>query len=100
MNASANLYPPYATLTLREKLAQLLWVRVGSNLPPAKTVEQDEERALRQLEQCPVGGLILFNGGTESKRVLERLQAASRIPMLVGSDIERGVGQGDTGPDL
>ena len=45
------------------------------------------------LEECPVGGLLLFNGGVDAKKSLERLQAASSIPLLVGSDIERGVGQ-------
>jgi beta-glucosidase-like glycosyl hydrolase len=40
-----------------------------------------------------VGGLLLFNGGPDTKRVLERLQKRSAIPLLVASDIERGVGQ-------
>ena len=31
--------------------------------------------------------------GRTTKKSLERLQAASSIPLLVGSDIERGVGQ-------
>jgi beta-glucosidase-like glycosyl hydrolase len=79
--------------TLREKIAQLIFVRIGSNLPPVKRVEEDEERVARLLETCPVGGLLLFNGGPDTKRALERLQAASRFPLLVGSDIERGVGQ-------
>jgi beta-glucosidase-like glycosyl hydrolase len=80
-------------MSLREKIAQLVFVRIGSNLPPVRTVEQDEERVLRLLEECPVGGLILFNGGPETKRALTRLQAASNVPLLVGTDAERGVGQ-------
>jgi beta-glucosidase-like glycosyl hydrolase len=62
-------------------------------LPPVKTVDEDEERVLRLLEECPAGGLLLFNGGPDTKQALERLQAASKIPLLVGSDVERGVGQ-------
>ncbi len=93
MSASARNFAFPESMPLREKIGQLIFVRVGSNLPPVKTVEQDEERALRLLEECPVGGLLLFNGGPDTKEVLERLQAASRIPLLVGSDIERGVGQ-------
>ncbi len=81
------------SLTLREKIAQLVFVRIGSNMPPVRTVEQDEERVLRLLEECPIGGLLLFNGGPNTKQSLERLQAASAVPLLVGSDIERGVGQ-------
>ncbi len=82
-----------ASMSLREKVAQLIFVRVGSNMPPVKTVEQDEERALRLLQECPVGGLLLFNGGPDAKQSLAKLQAVSKIPLLVGSDIERGVGQ-------
>jgi beta-glucosidase-like glycosyl hydrolase len=80
-------------MSLREKIGQLIFVRVGSNMPPVKTVEKDEERAVQLLKECPVGGLLLFNGGPDTKRALERLQAASQVPLLVGSDVERGVGQ-------
>lgn len=80
-------------MSLREKISQLVFVRVGSNMPPVRTVEQDEARVAQLLKECPIGGLLLFNGGVDAKKSLERLQAESRIPMLVGSDIERGVGQ-------
>jgi beta-glucosidase-like glycosyl hydrolase len=80
-------------LSLREKVAQLIFVRIGSNLPPVRRVEEDEERVARLLEECPVGGLLLFNGGANAKQAVDRLQAASRVPLLVGSDVERGVGQ-------
>ncbi len=93
MSASASSLSVAPELSLREKISQLVFVRVGSNMPPVRTVEQDEERVLGLLEKCPVGGLLLFNGGLQAKKSLERLQAASSIPMLVGSDIERGVGQ-------
>src|SRR4051794_14408525 len=81
------------SLSLREKISQLVFVRVGSNMPPVRTVEQDEARVALLLKECPIGGLLLFNGGVDAKKSLVRLQAASSIPMLVGSDIERGVGQ-------
>ncbi len=82
-----------AQMSLREKIAQLVFVRIGSNMPPVRIVEQDEERVARLLEECPVGGLLLFNGGAKTREALERLQAASAVPLLVGSDVERGVGQ-------
>lgn len=82
-----------AQLSLREKIAQLVFVRIGSNMPPVRIVEQDEERVARLLEECPVGGLLMFNGGPNAAEAVARLQAASRVPLLVGSDIERGVGQ-------
>lgn len=93
MTASATTLPVLSDLSLREKIAQLIFVRVGSNMPPVRTVEQDEERVHRLIEQCPVGGLLLFNGGLDARNSLARLQGLSPIPMLVGSDIERGVGQ-------
>jgi beta-glucosidase-like glycosyl hydrolase len=79
---------------LRDRLAQLLMVRIGSNLPPVVVVDEDEARMAELLKQCPIGGLLLFNGtksGTPD--ALKRLQAKSRFPLLVASDIERGVGQ-------
>src|SRR5437764_9158282 len=80
-------------MSLREKIAQLILVRIGSNLPPVRIVEQDEGRIARLLEECPVGGLLLCNGGPETKASLARLQAISKVPLLIGSDVERGVGQ-------
>jgi beta-glucosidase-like glycosyl hydrolase len=81
-------------IPLRDKLAQLIVVRIGSNLPPVVTADDDESRIAGLLDRCPVGGLLLFNGrrGTTSA-MLRRLQTRSRYPLLVASDIERGVGQ-------
>lgn len=90
-NALSLGEPPTA---LRDRLAQLMMVRIGSNLPPVVVVDDDEERIGKLLDECPVGGLILFNGtkaGTPA--TLQRLQARSKYPLLVGSDIERGAGQ-------
>jgi beta-glucosidase-like glycosyl hydrolase len=89
--STSNLSSP--PTELRAKLAQLFFVRIGSNLPPIRVVEDDEERVARLLQVCPVGGLLLFNGGPQTKAALDRLQAISPIPLLVGADIERGVGQ-------
>jgi beta-glucosidase-like glycosyl hydrolase len=89
--ASKNL--ALTELSLRDKIAQLIFVRIGSNLPPVRRVEEDVDRVAKLLEQCPIGGLLLFNGGWDTKAALDRLQGLSRIPLLVGSDIERGVGQ-------
>ena len=79
MNDHERVQPPAfdvpPDLSLREKIAQLIFVRIGSNLPPVRRVEEDEERVARLLEECPVGGLLLFNGGPETKASLERLQA-------------------------
>ena len=93
MSAVSTEFNLPANISLREKIAQLVFVRIGSNLPPVRTAEQDEERVAKLLDECPVGGLLLFNGGPEIKQTLERLQKRSTVPLLVAADIERGVGQ-------
>jgi beta-glucosidase-like glycosyl hydrolase len=84
---------PLSHLSLREKIAQLVFVRIGSNLRPPRIVEEDEEQVAKFLQQYPVGGLVLFNGGPRTKETLARLQSMVKTPLLVGSDVERGVGQ-------
>lgn len=79
---------------LRDRIAQLMMVRIGSNLPPVVIVDDDEQRIGKLLDECPVGGLILFNGTKAlTPATLRRLQARSKYPLLVGSDLERGAGQ-------
>ena len=90
---TSDLLRDASTLTLREKLAQLIFVRIGSNLPPIRAAEEDGERVARLLANCPVGGLLLFNGGPLTRESLDRLQRKSSVPLLVAADIERGVGQ-------
>src|SRR3954451_16187315 len=89
----ASSFPSPESMSLRERIAQLIFVRIGSNMPPVCRVGADEERVLRLLDECPLGGLLLFNGGPNAANSLERLQSQSAVPLLVGSDIERGVGQ-------
>jgi beta-glucosidase-like glycosyl hydrolase len=94
MTAAARPLMPGCEAPLREKLAQLLFVRIGSNLPPVRTVEEDEERVAQLLEQAPVGGLCLFNGSyANTPGTLARLQKCSRYPLLISTDMERGAGQ-------
>ena len=77
-----------------EVAAQLLFARIGSNIPPAVEVPEDRERMLKMVRETPLGGLILFNGPLPaSAHVLEELQSESRIPMLITADLERGAGQ-------
>ena len=54
--------------------------------------------AIRQALEIGVGGFILFGGEEEAVRALTKeLRAKSRIPLLIGSDLERGAGQQITG---
>ena len=93
-----TLTPP---TTLREKLAQLLVIRIGSDMSPVRTVEQDAERIAALLPECPVGGLVIFNGRRDqTTTTLRQVQTISKIPLLVTADIERGVGQQLRGEEL
>jgi beta-glucosidase-like glycosyl hydrolase len=79
---------------LKDKIAQLLMVRIGSNMPPAKRVDADEARISELIAQYPIGGLCLFNGlYPNSLHTLTKLQAECKFPLLVGTDMERGLGQ-------
>lgn len=79
---------------LRDRAAQLIMPRLGSNMPPAVSADADADRILALLERVPVGGLVLFRGAAATTpAVLERIQAASHVPLLVASDFERGAGQ-------
>ena len=83
-----------APQTLFEKAAQLVMVRLGSNLPPGVSAEDDRDRVAALLEGCPVGGLLVFNAHWPGvAHTLNALQGQSRFPLLVASDIERGAGQ-------
>lgn len=80
--------------SLYEKACQLVFARLGSNLPPTSTAEDDIERVEELLGRCPVGGLIFFNSQwPDVRESLARAQSASPYPLLVGADIERGIGQ-------
>lgn len=83
------------SLSVAEKAAQLIFPRLGSNMPPPITAAEDAERFNRDiLDRCPVGGLIVFNGWLDkTPDALAELQKTSRLPLLVSTDMERGVGQ-------
>jgi beta-N-acetylhexosaminidase len=77
-------------LDLEQKLYQLIINRLdGEKL---SSVPYQEEAL--ELVNRGIGGFILFNGKKdESKGFIERLQALSKIPLFIASDVERGVGQ-------
>ena len=80
--------------SLAAKAAQLVFPRLGSNMPPPVTVDEDFDRFEKLLKKYPFGGIVLFNGEASTLHSqLQELQKLSPKPFLVGSDIERGVGQ-------
>ncbi|NNF03248.1 MAG: nicotinate (nicotinamide) nucleotide adenylyltransferase [Rhodothermales bacterium] len=79
---------------LEERIAQLIFPRIGSNMPGGARVEEDEARVADILERHAVGGLVLFNGDrVRTPHTLSRLQTLASHPLLVTADIERGAGQ-------
>ena len=82
------------TPTIREKVAGLIVARLGSNMTPPRTAEEDAAEVAALLDRHPVGGLILFNGRwPETRQTLRDLQSRSQRDLLVMTDMERGLGQ-------
>jgi beta-glucosidase-like glycosyl hydrolase len=75
---------------LEKKLYQLIIVRLnGDELSSPLYCE-----GLFELVQKGIGGFIIFGGQKdEVKELVSRLQSASKTPLFIASDIERGVGQ-------
>ena len=60
----------------------------------ARTGFTHEQPRIDATLKLGVGGYILFGGSAKAARELsERLRSASRHPILIGSDFERGGGQ-------
>jgi len=77
----------YNTLSLKEKIGQLYMVQVFSNQDAAT-----KKSILNQITENQIGGVIYSNGGPVRQAQLNNeLQAASKIPLLVGMDAEWGL---------
>ena len=82
------------TDSLRARAARLVMVRMGSALPPKRTATDDFDRVQALCQRYPVGGVLLFNARwPRIANSLDALQDAAPEPLLVGADVERGVGQ-------
>ncbi|WP_022835934.1 glycoside hydrolase family 3 N-terminal domain-containing protein [Salisaeta longa] len=80
--------------SLRARCGQLVMARLGSNLPPGRSAPDDADRVAALLDEVPLGGLLVFNGAWPAlPATLTRLQRAASFPLLIASDVERGVGQ-------
>ena len=75
-------------LTPDERIAQLMMVRAYSNRDEAHVKGLEKFIATHK-----IGGLVVFQGGPGRQvRVLNRLQKASEVPLLIAMDAEWGVG--------
>ena len=78
-----------AALSLEQKAAQLVGVRVSGVFRNARSAEMRRARA--QVAELGVGGLVVFESEAETlPRLLNELQEASKVPLLVAGDFERG----------
>ncbi len=76
--------------SLRREVAQMVMPRLeGARLDETRYLDQ-----LTTLIQGGIGGFILFGGTVQHTPLrLRELQALAEIPLLISSDVERGLGQ-------
>jgi beta-glucosidase len=90
--------PDWETLSLPQKVAQMVVVRASGHLfdPQIEYPDWEPPAAVLQhwLQDLGVGGVILL-GGTAAEVGLrsQQLQDWAEIPLLISADIEEGVGQ-------
>jgi beta-N-acetylhexosaminidase len=78
-----------ATLSLRDKAAQMVWPWVLGDYTAAD--DPTYQRVERLVREQHLGGIIISVGSpTEIASKLNALQRASTVPLLVGADLETG----------
>ncbi|HEX6628216.1 MAG TPA: glycoside hydrolase family 3 protein [Gemmatimonadaceae bacterium] len=79
------------SMTLREKVAQLVWPSVFGDYVSGDS--QQWRRLTQYVQQEKVGGFTISVGSPiEVAAKLNALQAMSKVPLLVGADLEAGAG--------
>ncbi|HEY6012129.1 MAG TPA: glycoside hydrolase family 3 N-terminal domain-containing protein [Nitrospirota bacterium] len=75
-------------MTLRQEVAQMVMPRLdGGTVGDPRTVTE-------ALARDGIGGFILFGGNVEeTPQRLRELQSLAAVPLLIASDVERGLGQ-------
>ena len=80
-----------ASLSLRDKAAQLIWPMVFGDFSPAASAGW--ARAQGYVTADHIGGLVMSVGGPmEIAAKLNAMQRLSAIPLIVGADLEFGAG--------
>ena len=80
-----------ASLTLREKAAQIVWPSVFGDYVSGDSPQW--RRLTQYVQQEKVGGFTISVGSpTEVAAKLNALQAMSSVPLLFGADLEAGAG--------
>ncbi len=77
----------FSTLTLDQKIAQLLMPR-GNNSGKG----YEPEKLMQWVKEYQIGGVVMFAGQPSVQAaIINDLQAASAVPLLVGMDLEWGL---------
>ncbi len=80
-----------ATMTLREKAAQIVWPNLFGDYTPHDSPQW--RRLTDYITNQKVGGFLMSVGSpTEIASKLNAMQAMSSIPLLIGADLEAGAG--------
>jgi len=83
----------FATLTPEQRIAQLMVVRLSSINTATRVVTFYEKEVEAAVRDFGVGGICLFQGGPVRQALLvNRMQALSRVPILMTIDGENGLG--------
>ncbi len=81
-----------ATMTLRERVGQMVMVWVLGDFTNAR--EPGFLKIVDQVQRDGIGGIVMSLGSpVEVAAKLNYLQARAKIPLLVGSDVEPGLGR-------
>ena len=80
-----------ASMTLREKAAQIVWPSVLGDYASGDSPQW--RRLTQYIQQDKVGGFTISVGSpTEVAAKLNALQSMSKVPLLFGADLEAGAG--------
>lgn len=75
----------FKTLTIEEKIAQLIVIRVSSNNNSINSL-------LDTIKKYQIGGVCFFQGGIARQAIItNQMQAISRIPLFISIDAEWGL---------
>jgi len=77
----------FQKMTLEEKIAQLIFIRIHSN----KDAQYNAQK-IKEIEKYQPGGVCFFQGGPVREiNLTNKIQAVSKVPLLVSMDAEWGV---------
>jgi beta-N-acetylhexosaminidase len=77
-------------LSLREKIGQMIVVRVGGEFTNFNSEKFAEVK--KHIEQNKVGGVIIYRGDVnEIAALTNEMQRLAKIPLLIAADYERGL---------